>query len=272
MALTKSIGGISGGGGSLAVQEEGVTTTASASTLNFVGPGVTATDVGGVATVTVPGYTAPAWVTNHPDTPPSSPTLFSGVAYDIEFVRDVTLSGHTVLGSPATTPSIVDRALRIVGGTSASADVKGVQWTAPAAPYTMTAKVRRKLTSGSFGNFGIALRTGGTAHTAIVCNQNGGYTSGQVGWDDYTALTTRSAFGANANYPVWWPIYLRLTNDGTNISYLVSTTGHPDSFVAIATRTIATALGGVAPTKFAVTMDTFGGTALTGYCEWIRFT
>jgi hypothetical protein len=53
MALTKALGG--GGGGSIAVQEEGATTTAAATTVNFVGAGVTATDVGGVATVTIPG-------------------------------------------------------------------------------------------------------------------------------------------------------------------------------------------------------------------------
>lgn len=59
MALTKSVGGIGGGSGSLEVQEESATTTAAASVMNFVGAGVTATDVAGVATVTIPGGGAP---------------------------------------------------------------------------------------------------------------------------------------------------------------------------------------------------------------------
>lgn len=45
----------SGGGGSVPVQEEGSTVTASPTAINFVGAGVTATDVAGVATVTIPG-------------------------------------------------------------------------------------------------------------------------------------------------------------------------------------------------------------------------
>lgn len=56
MALGVALGGTGGGGGGApAVQEEGVTVTAAASTINFVGGGVTATDVAGVATITIPG-------------------------------------------------------------------------------------------------------------------------------------------------------------------------------------------------------------------------
>jgi hypothetical protein len=46
---------VSGGGGSLAFQDEGSLVLASPSNVNFVGSGVTVTDVGGVATITVPG-------------------------------------------------------------------------------------------------------------------------------------------------------------------------------------------------------------------------
>lgn len=46
---------VSGGGGSLAFQDEGSLVLASPSNVNFVGSGVTVTDVAGVATVTIPG-------------------------------------------------------------------------------------------------------------------------------------------------------------------------------------------------------------------------
>ncbi len=44
-----------GGSSSIAVQEEGTNVVASANTINFVGSGVTASNVSGVATITIPG-------------------------------------------------------------------------------------------------------------------------------------------------------------------------------------------------------------------------
>ena len=142
------------------VKDEGSVVQAATATLDFVGAGVTAaSDGSGGATITIPGGSSPDWVTYHPDTPPGSPTLFGGVAYDHEYVRDNALpSGSTVLGTPATSPSIVDRALRVVSGTSASADVKGIEWACPGSAFTMTAKLRRKIGSGTFGEFGLMLR------------------------------------------------------------------------------------------------------------------
>lgn len=43
-----------GGGGSITVKDEGTTLTSAASTVNFVGSGVTATNVGSTVTVTIP--------------------------------------------------------------------------------------------------------------------------------------------------------------------------------------------------------------------------
>jgi hypothetical protein len=49
-----------GSGGTIATQDEGISVDAAATTLNFVGAGVTATDAGsGVTTVTVPGGASP---------------------------------------------------------------------------------------------------------------------------------------------------------------------------------------------------------------------
>jgi hypothetical protein len=46
---------ISGGAGAVPVQEEGTTVVTTPTAINFVGAGVTATNAGGVATVTIPG-------------------------------------------------------------------------------------------------------------------------------------------------------------------------------------------------------------------------
>jgi len=51
-----------GGGGSLAVQDEGSALSTSASTLNFVGAGVTATGTGASKTITIPGGSGVALV------------------------------------------------------------------------------------------------------------------------------------------------------------------------------------------------------------------
>lgn len=53
-----------GGGGAVPVQDEGATVVATPTAINFVGDGVTATNSGGVAIVTIPGSSGPAYVTN----------------------------------------------------------------------------------------------------------------------------------------------------------------------------------------------------------------
>lgn len=57
MALTKALGGSGGGGSSLTVKDEGSTLTTAATSIDFVGGGVTATNVGGAVTATIPTQT-----------------------------------------------------------------------------------------------------------------------------------------------------------------------------------------------------------------------
>jgi hypothetical protein len=222
------------------------------------------------------GGSTQAWVTYHPDTPPTSPTTFGGVVYDIEFVRDATLSGHTVIGSPATTPSIVDRALRIVSGTSGSADVKGVEWACPGSAFTMTCKVRRRVVVNTFGVFGPMLRrnaSGAGNFLSINSYCSTIWSATLVEIAKYTSVTARSAVSNSGNFGggLWVPLYLQLQYDGTNIIGRVSFTGHADSFLPWFTEAATTFLGG-APGRFGLMMDNFGTSANTAYCEWIRFT
>lgn len=289
MALTKALGG-SGGSGITQLTGDVTAGPGSGSQAATIANGavdiahLSATGTAGATTYlrgdntwsTPPGSSLPDWATYHPDTPPSSPTLFGGVAYDLEFVRDNALTTGTDIGTPATAPSIVDRALRIVSGTSSSADVKGREWTCPGSAFTMTAKLRRKIGSGTFGNFGLMLRRNASGSGNFVINLSqcsSVYTTLNVAVDKYTALTTRSSFGSTTNFTtaLWFPYYLRWVYDGTNISASLSFDGHPNTFFQFFTETAATFLGG-APGRFGVIIDNFGTTANTGYCEWIRFT
>lgn len=223
------------------------------------------------------GGTSPAWVTNHPDSPPSSPTLFGGVNYDHEYVRDNALpAGSTIIGTPGTNPSVVDRSLRVVSGTSASADVKGIEWVCPGSAFTMTCKMRRRVGSTTFGALGPFLRrnsSGAGNFIAFWSVMSAAYTTLNLEIDKYTTVTARStavssgAFGS----ALWVPYYMRLQYDGTNILAAFSFDGHPDTYLAWFSETAATFLGG-APGRFGIAIDNFGTTANTGYCEWIRFT
>ncbi len=223
------------------------------------------------------GSSVAAWVTYHPDNPPSSPTTFSGTVYDHEYVRDNAIpSGSTVLGAPATSPSIVDRALRIVSGTSGAADVKGIEWACPGSAFTMTCKLRRKVTGGTFGVFGPMLRrnaSGAGNFMGINSYVSALYTTTQIEVAKYTSVTARSSTTTTGNFSggVWQPVYFQMQYDGTNIITRVSFTGHADSYTTWFSETAATFLGG-APGRFGLMLDNFGTTANTGYCEWIRFT
>jgi hypothetical protein len=217
---------------------------------------------------------SPTWVTQHPDTPPASPTLFGGVAYDKEF-NDGSALGGTVVGSPGTAPSIVDNALRVVGGTLATADAKFIEWACPSGNFTMTAKTRRRLMGINYWALGPVLRAGASGagnFCSIYTYQNTGFTTGIVEVARYTTPTARTSVNTSVNYPVWYNTYFRMVYNGTQILYYASTTGHPDSFQLMQTDTLAVALG-AAPARFGVMLDSFNNTfAGLGYCEWIRFT
>lgn len=222
------------------------------------------------------GGSVPAWVTLHPDTPPGSPTLFGGVAYDKEFTI-LGAHGGTVVGSPATAPTIVAGLLKVFGGTSSTADLKGVEWACPpGGVFTMTAKVIRKIYGATYWVGGPFLRVGTSgsgnlnlAYSAVGANQ---YVSGFIGSGRYTSPTARSSISSEPGWPTWQAIYVRLVVNASNVLHQHSYSGHPTSFATTITETLATALG-AAPGRFGFGMDTFNGSfAGEIYCQWIRFT
>jgi hypothetical protein len=76
--------GAGGGGAAITVQDEGVTLTTDATSLNFTGAGVTATNSGGAVSVNIPSGGAPlAYVALKRVTPPGSDIFINGGNTDI---------------------------------------------------------------------------------------------------------------------------------------------------------------------------------------------
>lgn len=223
------------------------------------------------------GGTVPAWVTNHPDTPPASPTLFGGVAYDKEF-ESLGAHGGTVIGSPATAPSIIDGLLKVVGGTSTTADLKGVEWACPAGNFTMTVKTIRKAFGATFWVGGPFLRAnasgaGNLELAYTVATGNSFITGLSLGSGRYSALTTRTSISSEFSWPMFIPVYQRVIYNGTSVIHQASYSGHPNSFVTFVTDSLATALGGAAPGRFGFGIDSFSASFVGEiYCQFIRFT
>lgn len=206
----------------------------------------------------------------HPDTPPAS-----AHASDKEFAA-LTAHGGTVIGSPSTSPSIVDGALKIVGGTAGvTADAKGVEWACPSGAFTMRAKFRFPLDVANYAIGGLFLRAGASGAGNFCC-MNRFLNSAAIrdwffGYDRYSAPTTRTSAVTNVATAPLPAVYFYMRYDLTNIAVGWSISGHPDSYFQWRTETAATAIGG-APGRFGVYMDTFSGTASVLYCEWVRFT
>jgi hypothetical protein len=87
MALTKTLGG--GGGATIAFQEEGAAVV-SASTFNVVGAGGTVTDVGGVATLTLPNVGAGSAIRCRVRKSTNTNPLSSGALTALTFNTEVT--------------------------------------------------------------------------------------------------------------------------------------------------------------------------------------
>lgn len=185
--------------------------------------------------------------------------------------------GGTVVGSPATAPSIVDGALRLVSNTPGGATSMPVhvEYPAPGVPFTVTVKFRRRGYRGTYAGVYVGLRAGTSGSGVMTTTAS--FWQGQnpnipasSRWQ-YDATPTRSVTSDDAASSLSASGgCLRIAYDGTNVVYSESPTGHPDSFVAFQSYAAATVLGG-APGRFAVGVESFAG-AFAAYVEWIDVT
>jgi len=121
-----------GGSSSIAIQEEGSNVVATANTINFVGAGVTASNVGGVATITVSGGSGIAVQEEASNVVTSATTLNfvgSGVtASNVAGVATITVSGGSGITVQEESSNVVATAntVNFVGAGVTASNVGGV--------------------------------------------------------------------------------------------------------------------------------------------------
>lgn len=223
-----------GGGGSLAVEDEGAEIIATASRLNFTGAGVTVTDAGsGEATVTIPGGSGGGSGSSYPpgsaDAPPVSPN-----AKDDEF--DGT-SSATWTATPVA-PSVTDRNTTrpshlYIKAAGSGSNLVGRHQPIPAAfPFTVTTKLASSTGRANFHRGGgiILLPAAPTAaspelYIGVVYNTNG-VECVRVYYTNGTTFGNQSTFPGNRVGLPARPHYLRVVaTSATSISTYMSTDG-----------------------------------------------
>jgi hypothetical protein len=239
MALTKSLGGSGGGGGSApAVQEEGVTVTAAAATLNFVGAGVTATDVAGVATITVPtgaGLVAKysEWNYRVADASPHALTD--------EFTSDTKASYTAVYGTGDSGSPVVDVDTSHRGRLYIYAPyVSGTNYhmhtllkALPAGDFTIFTAMRMQGAGGDSSFGGLILSTASTAASGsqqafcmarTASSASGDQTVCTLQWNGFGSS---AAGAASANFRRWehYEAIIRVQRSGTTVTVAFSTDG-----------------------------------------------
>lgn len=208
-----------GGGSGVDVEDEGVSEAAGATTLNFTGAGVTATDMGGgVVDVDIPGGGgggSPFEV---------SPTVPVASGFTLQNAGTASMADST-FGIVITAPSATDniRFVRLNGAP-------------PATPFAMT---------GRFAQ--ISGRHGAAFKYALIARNN---TSGRIiifgEWDGINYLIQRhtsytsggsNAAGPQPAYPFSRDIWLQMEFDGTNIICKHSPDG--ETFFTVHTEPLA---------------------------------
>jgi hypothetical protein len=172
----------------------------------------------------------------------------------------------------AQTRSYASANLVLLGTASggASANVTGLWKTAPSTPYTVIVPV--SLCGSAQYNFTmLGLRRGSTGYLltvflyltagAILANVSG-----------YTAVTTRNRSDL---YNAAWgtrDAWLRLTNNGTNATFYLSTSGVAGTFLQVYTETLATQFSTDVPDQYFIGLDPYSTTAPLGKFGPVRVT
>jgi len=272
-AVVTNVGGAAhvaiagGGGGSPLTVHDGTTSVANVTDLSFVGATVTSPSAGhAVATISGGGGGGGASGVNiTPDTHPSTPT-----PYDDEFEVGSTIdtTGARFSGANPWTlynnSGVWNVSMGWLQGSAGNAGAVAIQ-TLPAGPWTFAAKLNTPQGGNQFG-LTLGNRTTGKAYTVFVYGSGAAYIQlGNLtaGWV-YSFNANLVSGGAPANAG---PYYVQLVYNGTTLTVNYSTTALPDTWVALATRNVASDLGAAALEI---------GIGLNGYapsaCDWFRRT
>jgi hypothetical protein len=176
------------GASAIAVQEEGTNVVATANTLNFVGNGVTASNVGGVATITIPGGGSSSIVvqdegTNVVASANTINFLGNGVtASNVGGVATITIDGSGTPGGTDTQVQYNDTG--VFGGNPG--------FIFNEANTLVTANNFKATSTANLGNVGNVTITGGSNNFILTTDG-----SGNLRWGNGSSISNVAAGGAN---------------------------------------------------------------------------
>jgi hypothetical protein len=208
------------------------------------------------------GSGVPLAISASPDWPPASPS-----AYDDEFTGGA-LDPKWTANVPASSgaPSVIGTLLSIATTPINSDHFTTVLQTAPAVPYTATAKVAMTGPNQNFYYGGICLGDG-SGKLIFLYLQNGG----SVIWSHWNSNTSFNAVTGTLAVDNGGMQYLRVIDNGTNLIALASRDGQNFATVLSESRTAFLAAG---PTLVGLAggNNTVAGTATLFSCDWFRVT
>lgn len=209
------------------------------------------------------GTSVPDWVTNHPDTPPVSPS-----AFDDEFTNSATLPGGgsaiwTALNGSNTTLSIVSNGLSMILTPSLS-QVSGIQQNVPATgawtaicKLSISGTVATNILMGMFLSNGTKLMTWSMLQTPQF-----GYQT----WNTSSSINSTVFNGANTFAPTQ-TLYFKIKNDLTNYHFYYSVDG-----VNYTQMTTAGVTSFLTATKMGLHMYCSNGNTMTTIFKFFRVT
>ena len=247
-----------GGGGGVAVRDEGSTLTAAAGFLDFVGAGVGATTVSGGVQVSIPGaaalgvrdegttLTAAAGFLDFVGAGVAATTVTGGVQVSVpgggagsnvegraHVVPALTDFTWTNQGSASATQHGYGIGLRVPGHTGASLNI--LQRATPATPYSVITRLNLYLPFIGTLQTGMIWRESGSGKLqTLAFEYNGGFKVTGSNYNSPTSFSASLFTNLTANFPFH---YFRMADDGTNRSAAVSMNGDDWLVLWSATRT-----------------------------------
>jgi hypothetical protein len=199
------------------------------------------------------------------DTAPASPS-----AIDDEFTGGTLDAKWAWVNQSDASASVANGALRLSSATGDRVWSLLLQ-SAPAAPWTIAAKLRMQGVLADFTSAGIAVRNSASgAHANIglyfKSTDPGG---GGIELQEYSDLTTYAADIGIARFGfIHANVYFKLVNDGTNLTSFYSLDGI--TYTQVAQTAIATVLGAVNQVGLSVWSINGGGSSFDLIVDWFR--
>lgn len=205
----------------------------------------------------------PGWITNHPDTPPISPS-----ANDDEFTTAATLpgGGSAIWTALTGSSTLTLKNQRLVMSTASSSLQDGIYQATPTAPWTITTKISMAAVFATATQCGLFLRESSTGKLRIW--QLSFDTIPKLAHQTWTSTGSSGAsnvfVGANI-FPFAQWMYLRIVNDSTNFNMQYSTDGV--IYTTLSTAGITTTL---TPNQMGIAQYTSAGVAIVGSYQFFR--